>query len=159
MAVRLGVHSLSGTYPSNFTGSDQSREFSVDGVVLHPEYRGSSTYNDIALVRLGQRVQFDQYMRPACLATEADAQSTVKATATGWGLTAYKGNRSDKLLKVGLERFSQTECVETFRRSINRRLSNGIVETQMCAGSHTEEKDTCSVNRSVFRIKMNGGLL
>lgn len=149
VAVRLGVHSLSGTYPSNFTDSDQSREFAVDRVVAHPEYRSASTYNDIALVRLRDRVRLDQFMRPACLATgeEDDAPSGGKVTATGWGLTAYKGERSDKLLKVGLERFSQAECSTAFQRAINRRLANGIVEaTQLCAGSHTEEKDTCSVS-------------
>lgn len=145
--MRLGVHSISGQYPDNFNGTDQSREFEVDSSVAHPEYRTSSNYNDIGLVRLRQRIRLDQYMRPACLATESDEAAVAKATATGWGLTEYQGKANDKLLKVGLEKFSQDECRAAFRRNTNRRLSNGIVEaTQTCFGSHTEEKDTCSVS-------------
>lgn len=147
VVVRLGVHSIAGQYPDNFNGTDHSLDFLVEENIVHPEYRTSSTYNDIALVRLRRSVRLNQYMRPACLATETNEDTLAKATATGWGLTEFKGDSSDKLLKVNLELFNQTECVNAFKRNINRRLSSGIMETtQICYGSHTEEKDTCSVS-------------
>lgn len=109
----------------------------------HPEYRTSSNYNDIGLLKLQRRITFNRYMRPACLPVET-AITSRKAVATGWGLVEWSGSRSDPLLKVILEIFSYAECNDTFRYDINRRLRNGIVDdTQFCAGSHTDNKDTC----------------
>uniref|UniRef100_A0A1B0DLB7 Uncharacterized protein n=2 Tax=Phlebotomus papatasi TaxID=29031 RepID=A0A1B0DLB7_PHLPP len=43
-----------------------------------------------------------------------------------------------------LELFTHQECNKSFEFNINRKLSKGIVdESQLCAGSHSEEKDTC----------------
>lgn len=135
--VRLGEH-------------DQGRENEGNKVDLriaqsipHPEYRYPIQYNDIGLFKLERRVDLNGAIRPACLPDES-AVTTRTAIATGWGAVTWRGDQSSVLLKVTLDMFTQTECNRTFRNDINRKLNRGIVEaTQVCAGSRTEEKDSC----------------
>uniref|UniRef100_A0A1B0GIB3 Putative trypsin-like serine protease n=1 Tax=Lutzomyia longipalpis TaxID=7200 RepID=A0A1B0GIB3_LUTLO len=82
--------------------------------VPFPEYTRKTQYNDLALLELERRITLSPYARPA------------------------------NLLKVTLELFSYRECNKSFEYNINRKLSQGILdESQLCAGSHDEEKDTC----------------
>lgn len=111
--------------------------------IPHPNYKYPAKYNDIGLFRLERRVQFNSAIRPACL-PEQSAVSTRRAIASGWGVVEWKQSRSNVLQKVILELFSQEECKSAYRTDNNRKLNKGIVEeSQVCAGSRDEEKDTC----------------
>lgn len=111
--------------------------------IPHPEYRYPSQYNDIGLFKLERKVQLNGAIRPACLPEQASVK-TKTAIATGWGTVTWRGQQSNVLLKVTLDMFSQNECNSTYRTDINRKLNKGIMEeTQVCAGSHNEEKDSC----------------
>ncbi|XP_055708950.1 uncharacterized protein LOC129805183 [Phlebotomus papatasi] len=111
--------------------------------VPFPEYTRRTQYNDLALLELERKVTFNPYVRPACLFTQFNTE-TDKAIATGWGRVEWAGDTSSNLLKVTLELFTHQECNKSFEFNINRKLSKGIVdESQLCAGSHSEEKDTC----------------
>ncbi|XP_059611814.1 uncharacterized protein LOC132258500 [Phlebotomus argentipes] len=108
-----------------------------------PTYVRRTQYNDLALLELERAVKLSPYVRPACLYTEYKT-NTEKAIATGWGRVEWAGDTSSNLLKVTLELFTHRECNTSFQYDINRKLSKGIVdESQLCAGSHSEEKDTC----------------
>ncbi len=110
---------------------------------MHPDYRYPIQYNDIGLFKLERKIEFNGGIRPACL-PEQSVVPTKSALATGWGSVAWRGDQSNVLLKVTLQMFSQSECNSTYKQDINRKLNRGIVEeTQVCAGSHTAEKDSC----------------
>lgn len=114
--------------------------------IKHPNYKLPSKYHDIALFKLERRITFNQYIRPACL-PEYNEPQTANVIASGWGLTDYKGISSKNLLKVVLEVYTHDECNITYVNDINRALVDGIRdESQLCAGSHTERKDTCQVS-------------
>jgi len=54
------------------------------------------------------------------------------------------GEQSNILKYVGLTRYAQEECVDSFRRGNNEvQLPRGIVRSQFCAGEKAGEKDTC----------------
>lgn len=91
-------------------------------------------------------VQFNEYIRPACLA-ETYSTGTMKAIATGWGKTDYKSESSDILMKVILELYPDDECRQFFlAESHSSQLRNGIdARTQFCAGSRNAKKDVCQV--------------
>lgn len=90
---------------------------------------------------------FSAYIRPACLHKDFEIP-TEKAIATGWGKTQFAGEGSDDMLKVTLELFSVKRCNDSYRNQIGRRLPNGIKDdVQVCAGSNTQEKDTCQVRK------------
>ncbi|KAI5745465.1 hypothetical protein M8J76_011315 [Diaphorina citri] len=99
--VRLGEHDLS---RSNEGASPV--DYSVLRVIVHPDYNATlSNYNDIALLQLRTRVNFTQYIRPACLhhrdvKGETDRKNLTEAVVTGWGNTGFADAPSDILQKL-----------------------------------------------------------
>jgi hypothetical protein len=59
----------------------------VSAITSHPQYKSSEKYNDIALIKLKSPIRFDEYVRPACLATVSKSRS--KMIAIGFGKTQY----------------------------------------------------------------------
>lgn len=99
-------------------------------------------YNDIGLIELEQSIHVTKYARPACLYVEQSVLATEPLIATGWGRTDFGGDSSDHLLEVTLQQFSNGDCSPSYE--VSRRLPGGLnEESQMCAGSRTERKDTC----------------
>lgn len=120
-------------------------DIAIETHIKHPEYTVKSDYNDIALFKLQKSATFNRYVRPICLSDKRNIRE-MKAIATGWGLTEYLGQKSSTLRKVTLELFSQSECYRIYEFPLSNKLSRGIDEnSQICAGSHSEEKDTCEV--------------
>ena len=56
-------------------------------------------------------------------------------------MTEFGGSGSQDLLKVKLHLFDNSACQEEY--SGDRKLSNGIINSQLCAGDESGEKDTC----------------
>jgi len=74
----------------------------VVDIFRHPDYKPPAKYNDIALLKLDRPVEFNEFIRPACLYT-SDTFEFDKTVATGWGKTDF-GKRvfcftSDKIVK------------------------------------------------------------
>lgn len=57
-------------------------------IFRNPDYKPPAKYNDIALLKLDRRVEFNEFIRPACLYT-SDTFQVPKVVATGWGKTDY----------------------------------------------------------------------
>lgn len=88
---------------------------------------------------------FTDYIRPACL--HAGEVRTLDDTiiATGWGRLGAEGVQSDTLMKVTLDSFTPMDCFDSYDPDIT--LRQGIDNsTQLCAGSHTTNRDTCDVS-------------
>jgi len=138
-------YALLGDYILDRTDDDaQTLQVNIVNIYIHPQFRASSKYYDIALLRLDRNIRFNQYMRPACLPDTFNT-NTRKVIVSGWGKTGYRDGASNVLMKVVLELFTQEECTVAYsRESRGTQLQQGIVETQQfCAGSHTEKKDAC----------------
>lgn len=118
----------------------QPQEYRVANVIVHPEYRHSSNYYDIALIRLSPHVTFTRFIRPACL-WQSNYINSTNAIATGWGQLEFAGERSDDLRKVALNIIDNNHCQQLYERS--KKLRNGIVSSQLCAGYLEGGKDTC----------------
>lgn len=140
------------------TDDAQPKQFDVIDTFRHPDFKSPIKYNDIALIKLNKSVEFSQYIRPICL-PESDTIETGRALASGWGKLNYTGQTADILQKVILEIFTNDECNEKYRTHINRYISKGILnETQVCAGSHQNRKDTCQVSHSANQsINLSNG--
>jgi len=87
---------------------------------IHPNYNlPIFLRNDIALVKLPEKVPFSQYIRPSCLppATDADEEYVgVLTTPIGWGLTADSANTISPELQMVSDRpvISIAECQEYY---------------------------------------------
>lgn len=118
------------------------KDFLIEDFFIHPKYLPTSKYNDIALIKFQGKVVLSPKIRPACLWQNHLIDYT-EAIATGWGNTDFAGLKSDELLKVNLTIIDTEVCRPYFESS--RNLVNGIIDTQICAGSLSENKDTCQV--------------
>uniref|UniRef100_A0A8C7V9M2 Peptidase S1 domain-containing protein n=1 Tax=Oncorhynchus mykiss TaxID=8022 RepID=A0A8C7V9M2_ONCMY len=63
-----------------------SMSTTVDEIILHPAYNGSTHDNDIALLRLSSPVNFTDYIFPICLAaSDSVFHQGTESWVTGWG--------------------------------------------------------------------------
>lgn len=73
--------------PENNSNSS-SNIFEISNIIRHPNYKASSHYDDIALIKLKTVVELSNEMRPACLAQEQIIKN-MSAIATGYGHTEF----------------------------------------------------------------------
>lgn len=62
-------------------------EVLVNRTLRHKGHNNLKRVNDVALILLEKSVQFDDYLRPACLYPKSDDPEDV--IATGWGATKF----------------------------------------------------------------------
>ncbi|XP_062552704.1 serine protease snake-like [Armigeres subalbatus] len=121
---------------------DDQVDFDVEQIIKHPKYTQKQAYNDIALVKLAQDVLFTKMLRPACLWAGREINTT-QALATGFGHTEYGGKSSDQLMKVQLDVFDASACNYLNSGSVRRKFPQGVIDSQICAGSLRDNRDTC----------------
>ncbi|KAH8250282.1 hypothetical protein KR026_010176 [Drosophila bipectinata] len=131
--VRLGTRQLNET-------STSQQDIKILIIILHPKYRSSAYYHDIALLKLTRQVQFSEAVRPACLWQGPELQIPT-VVAAGWGRTEFLGSKSNSLRQVDLDIIPQLQCKQIYRKE--RRLPRGIIDAQFCAGHLPGGKDTC----------------
>ncbi|KAK6635647.1 hypothetical protein RUM44_000901 [Polyplax serrata] len=121
------------------------QKFTITERIVHPRYKASSKYDDIALFKFTGSIRMDGHTRPACLYAGYDEIKFKKAVATGWGKTNYNSYEgSPDLMKVYLDVIDQDTCSTFFttERGGNG-LARGLVPSQLCAGVLEGGKDTC----------------
>lgn len=116
----------------------------VNKVIVHPKYTRKSLYDNLALVRLDQSVEFDLHIRPACLPQMFDvAGETV--SMTGWPFKLYSVPRSMRakqdmtLRKYNMHPIDFEECKKIFGPHEIKGMSQGITDTQICASIIMED--------------------
>lgn len=55
---------------SSSTDEADPQDYKVSQIIAHPQYDEVQKYNDIALLRLDKDVEFNKFIRPACLHTK-----------------------------------------------------------------------------------------
>ncbi|XP_058811598.1 uncharacterized protein LOC131676532 [Topomyia yanbarensis] len=135
--VRLGVINI------NVTIDDASNKFAqqykIASFKRHPEHRFSSFYNDIAIITLERAASINDAVTPACL-WNSEIVEFPRLEAAGFGQTSFAGSKTPILLKVQLSPIKNEEC-RNHHQSDNRRLRQGIIDTQVCAQDN--KMDTC----------------
>ncbi|KAG7177755.1 venom protease-like [Homarus americanus] len=141
--VRLGEHDYN-------TASDEAvpKDYTIDKVVLHPEFKFPASYHDLALVKLDRQVIIQGHIRPVCLPWGEDTKTQLegqKVTLTGWGNTAYGGSRSSALQEVEVTVFPTPECEKSYSdlRDYPFNWPRGLGDEVMCAGDKAGGRDAC----------------
>ncbi|XP_047026320.1 transmembrane protease serine 9-like [Helicoverpa zea] len=95
--------------------------------------------NDIALLRLNERVPISETIKPICLPTNnQNLYVGVKAVASGWGTLTEEGKVSCTLQEVEVPVISNQECRNT------KYTASMITDNMLCAGyPKTGQKDSC----------------
>ncbi|XP_027839993.2 transmembrane protease serine 9-like [Aphis gossypii] len=94
--------------------------------------------NDLALLRLNDRVPMTATIKPVCLPTDAnDTYSNGVAKAAGWGTLYENGSPSCHLRQVDVPIVDNEECAKT------NYTGDLITENMICAGHEMGGKDSC----------------
>ncbi|XP_068601458.1 mannan-binding lectin serine protease 1 [Brachionichthys hirsutus] len=140
---------------------------SVERIVLHPHFQPDNYDNDIALLKLAERLEFDDLIRPVCLppppVTDDPASPLPNSVGVvaGWGLSNINASSgdpptltSDLLQFVKLPVVSQDECQASYA---SRSISYNITDNMFCAGFFEGGRDTC-LGDSGGAFVMEGGV-
>ncbi|XP_071811094.1 trypsin-like isoform X2 [Apostichopus japonicus] len=116
---------------------DTQQSINVSEVIVHPYYNSLITRNnDIALLRLSSDVEFNDYIRPACLPSQ-DWPAGTSVWITGWG--EQKVSTKDEILQeISVPIISTATCNQPGW------YEGYVIECCMfCAGLPEGGKDSC----------------
>ncbi|KRZ96746.1 Transmembrane protease serine 9 [Trichinella sp. T8] len=117
------VDVISGAHDLENNFEDSQRKIPVKNFVLHPEYKGN-TLNDIALLKLKEKILYTDKTRPACLPNKDEEPSEGELCyASGWG-SPFSGTEDSAVLKMAAIPIQTKEKCN---------LAGGIA-TRFCAG-------------------------
>ena len=76
--------------------SDRQLEMDIAKYVTHPGYKSPKIYYDLALVKLAQKITFNQRIQAICLPIEPIGENDL-VTVQGWGQSSegYKGELTE----------------------------------------------------------------
>ncbi|XP_060648956.1 serine protease 7 [Drosophila nasuta] len=116
-------------------------EIGVEEVIVHPQYNAddNNRHHDIALIRLNQQVELNEYIIPVCLplvSTRAAINTNDKLTVSGWGRTLL-ARQSNIKQRIELPVADQDYCKTKFA---TKRIS--VISSQLCVGGEYI-RDSC----------------
>lgn len=109
----------------------------------HPDYIPTQKYNDIGLVELERKVEFNDLIKPACLQVEEKIDSA-ELIATGWGANHVGGDLSPTLRKLNLTIVPYDICYQSYQPEV--RLEQGLNNEQQFCANAMNGGDTCQVS-------------
>ncbi|CAF5178167.1 unnamed protein product [Rotaria magnacalcarata] len=90
---------IAGLHQRTNINGPRSQILGVQRVFVHEQYNKKTEANDIALVRLAQPAQFNDYVSAICL-PGPDPQESQRVTVAGWGVLSENGNSASSLRQV-----------------------------------------------------------
>ncbi|KAM7381654.1 hypothetical protein PAMA_012480 [Pampus argenteus] len=111
----------------------------VSQIIVHPNYNNTLYNNDVALMKLSSPVNFTDYIRPICLASNSSQfHNSTSCWATGWG----KLSKDDLLIpntlqEVQIPVIGNKQCSCNYVPVPSAKITNNMI----CAGQ--ENKGVC----------------
>ncbi|XP_036669856.3 transmembrane protease serine 9 [Drosophila suzukii] len=134
LIARLGEYNRS----TDNESLHRHEDFNVVSFYEPKPFETSTSYGDIALLKLQRSVVYKLHIRPICIQLDSRHKSETDAiskfTAVGWGKTET-GNTSDVLQKVVINRLDKSTCYQF--------LWENLTDSQICGGSGNGA-DTCN---------------
>ena len=143
------------------TSTTKTRQkFSIENVILHPEFDIKTKHNDIAIVKLNQEVEWTDAVKPICLPDFNEDMDLGDGYLAGWGYESYSKWINDqrfeegsgwvaeyndlpkKLLEVKMPILTPSDCASKYESDIEDGDID-LTEKMLCAGGNG--KDGCMV--------------
>merc|ERR1712223_1040333 len=133
MRVFLGAHNV------REDSEDGRLEFEATEYFAHPDWSQILIRNDIGLIKLPQKVEFNEIIRPVCLPSYSDVSDKfagLDAPASGWGKpTDSADSISPVLREVTTKTITNLACVfELFQITKNNICISGAGGKSTCNG-------------------------
>lgn len=115
----------------------------AEAIFIHEGYRhGAGFDNDIALIKLPNKVAINSNIMPVCLPGE-DAEAFMRTdnigTVSGWGLT-QSGFLARNLQFVEIPIVDHQKCAAAYEK---KSLHPKVTDNMLCAGVESGGKDSC----------------
>ena len=127
--------------------SSQKYYNEIQTIIAHEKYQTRVRYNDIALVKLKNPVEFNPTLAPMCLPEQSYKRYNFTGKMCkliGWGSTRFGGKISDTLQEVDVPVVSNKVCNDNYLDLGDEdSLPYGINESFICAGFKEGGKDSC----------------
>lgn len=117
------------------TTDETQKNVKVEKIISHPRYDSRTIDYDIALMKLSEKVEFNDYISPACLADFNFPHDTMCYT-TGWGSVAGTGH-STILKQAQVPIVGNTQC------NAADYYGGQITDRMICAGYEKGGHDAC----------------
>ncbi|NP_001166078.1 serine protease 37 precursor [Nasonia vitripennis] len=131
MGVRILEHDR------NSTQETMTKDYRVQEIIRHAGYSTVNYNNDIALIKIDGEFEFDNRMKPVCLAERAKTFTGETGIATGWGAIEEGGPVSTTLREVSVPIMSNADC------KASKYPARKITDNMLCAGYKEGQKDSC----------------
>ncbi|CAF1130996.1 unnamed protein product [Rotaria sp. Silwood1] len=92
---------IAGLHQRTNVNGPRSQNLRVSRIFIHEQYNSITEAHDIALIRLAQPAQFNDYVNAICL-PGPDPQESQRVTVAGWGLLSSGGNSANSLRQVSV---------------------------------------------------------
>ncbi len=89
-AIDNQIRVIAGLHERQNKNTGRTQNLGVSRIFIHEQYNTASQTNDIAILRLSQPVQLNNYVNLICL-PGPDPQESAAVTVAGWG-TTYKNS-------------------------------------------------------------------
>ncbi|KAL7040841.1 hypothetical protein ACKWTF_000537 [Chironomus riparius] len=132
--VRIGTKHAGPKNNVNYEQQTKIRKF-----IVHPDYVPSVAYNDIAIIKTAEKINFNKFVVPSCIA-DVDAERI--GIDNDWTVGGY-GNSEDGLkanvkLELKVDMISN-ECSKSYSGS--EAMPNGVIGSLFCAISPKESNE------------------
>ena len=79
-------------------------------MINHENYDSSTYNNDIALVKLNEKIEYTKYIRPACIVESGDSLADgAEVVISGWGTTQSGGSQPNILQEAEVMKILVTD--------------------------------------------------
>ncbi len=129
------IRIIAGLHERQKTNTGRTQNIVVSRIFMHEQYSTVTQSHDIAILRLSQPVQLNNYVNLICL-PGPDPQESASVTVAGWG-TTYKGSPLATSLRQVTVKVTNAQASAAYPAYFN-------VQRQIGAGlPNTGGKDSC----------------
>lgn len=117
-------------------GSDMKSQggqiVNVTKFFLHPDYQHSGFYNDIAVMRLAEKLRFSPKVQAIQIAPRGyRVPNNAPLLVSGWGTLEFRGSSPERLQKVFVPAVSNEDCAKAYSNIRPHKICAGIEGRQL----------------------------
>ncbi|CAL8113620.1 unnamed protein product [Orchesella dallaii] len=116
VTILLGTHNLKAS--SEEEPGRRVVNVTAENIHQHPKYNEDTVTHDISIIRLPEKLTFDEYIKPICLPNREFVNEFFEKQAvnvTGWGITGDRAGISPDLQVTNVEVMGNGQCRQVFR--------------------------------------------
>lgn len=102
---------------------------------MHEDYQPTGYYNDIALLKLESRLQFNDRVKSIAMPPKGyNVPDGAPLLVSGWGTLTWQGSSPERLQQVTVPAVSNEECAKAYTNIRTHKICAGAEGLDSCQG-------------------------